>query len=219
MTNEDMTAILTNPHALVNHQLRATSAHDTAARCDWVRGWFDEVWHTAKSDTDRARPARDDKGRTNPADVLRCDMVALRGALEVEEIYGALLSLPPEQRHALSNSVQGFDRIELANATLAAIPAGAEWLARKAERDALVNASNAEAAARRDAEWEAGQPARVLEAIEAAGSTLSLGKPKGLMVAGADIGPGHLELLRTYRAGVEAILAARALAAAPRLIA
>jgi hypothetical protein len=216
MTNERITAILANPHALVNHQLRATDAHNAANRCDWLRGWFDEIWETAKQDTSNARPARDNMGRSDPADVLNYEFVALRGALEADEIYSALASLPPEQRYLLFNSVQGPHRAELVNATLAAIPAGAAWLERKARRDAVVNASNAEAAARRDAEWEAGQPARVLEAVEAAGSTLSLGKPKGIMATGDDLRPEHVELIRQYRPGIESILAARAAAAAPR---
>ena len=220
MKNEDITTILANPNALTNHQLQATAAHDKAVRCDWVRGWFDEIWHTAIAASANARPSRDSKGRTDPADVLRCDMIALRGALEVEEIYSALANLPYDQRQGLFNSIQGQDRVDQVNATLAAISgAGAVWVKRKAERDALVDAANAEAAARVTAEWEAGMPARVLEAIESAGSTLSLGKPKGLLVSGAEISADHMELLRTHRAGVEALLAARAAATAPRLIA
>ena len=136
----------------------------------------------------------------------------------IEEIYGALASLPHEQRHALSNSSQGSDRNELVNAALATIPAGAAWLARKAERDAANNTANAEAAARRAAEWEAGQPARVLEAIESGGTKLAPGKPKGIVATGADISAEHMELLRAYRAGVEALLAARQAANAPRTV-
>ena len=218
-SNDDMAAILTNPNALVNAQLRATDAHKTAQRCNWIQGWFDEVWFAARSDSANARPSRDSKGRTDPADVLRCDMVALRGAIEVEEIFSALVNLPLDTRQSLFNSIQGSDRIALVDAALATIPAGARWLEHKAQRDALVDAANAEAAARVAAEWEAGQPARVLEAIESAGSTLSLGKPKGLLVSGVEIGPEHMELLRTYRTGVEALLTARAAANAPRLIA
>ena len=215
---DDMATILENPTALTNYQLRATDAHRAAGRMDWIRGWFDEVFHTARAAAASARPSRDSKGRTDPADVLRCDMVALRGALEVEEIYSALASLPHDQRHALANSIQGPDRSALVNATLATIPAGAVWLQRKAARDAMVDAANADAAARRDAEWEAGQPARVLEAIESAGSTLSPGKPKGIVATGAEISPEHVELIRQYRPGIESILTARAAAAAPRLI-
>ena len=216
---DDMAATLTNPNALTNYQLRATDAHKAATRCDWIRGWFDEVWHTAIAASANARPSRDSKGRTDPADVLRCNMIALRGAIEVEEIFSALVNLPLATRQGLFNSIQGSDRIALVNAALATIPAGAVWLKRKAERDALVNAANTDAAARVAAEWEAGQPARVLESIEAAGSTLSLGKPKGLLVSGANISAEHMELLRTYRTGVEALLTARAAATAPRLIA
>ena len=215
---EDMTAILAMPAALTNHQLRATDAHKAATRCDWVRGWFDEIWHTAKFDTANARPSRDSKGRSDPAAVMHCDMIALRGAIEVEEIFSALVNLPLDTRQGLFNSIQGPDRIALVNAALASVPAGAVWLKRKAERDASVNAANADAAARVTADWEAGQPARVLESIEAAGSTLSLGKPKGLLVSGANISAEHMELLRTYRTGVEALLAYRTAAAAPRLI-
>ena len=143
-------------------------------------------------------------------------MVALRGALEVEEIFGALAGLPHEQRHKLAGSIQGPDRIELVNATLAGIPAGAEWLARKAQRDSAFIAANAEAAARRDAAFEAEQPTRVLEAVEAAGSTLSLGKPKGILATGSEISAEHVELIRQYRPGIESILAARQAANAPR---
>ena len=107
----------------------------------------------------------------------------------------------------------------LAVARRAMMPAGVGWLERKVRRDALVDAANTDAAARVAAEWEAGQPARVLEAIESAGSTLSLGKPKGILATGAEISAEHMELLRTYRAGVEALLTARAAANAPRLIA
>ena len=215
---DDMAAILENPNALTNYQLRATDAHKAAGRCDWIRGWFDEVWFAAKSDTANAQPARDSKGRTDPADVLRCDIVALRGALEVEEIYSALANLPYDQRQGLFDSIQGQDRVDQVNATLATIPAGAVWLKRKAERDAMVDAANAEAAARVSADWEAGMPARVLESIESAGSTLSPGKPKGILATG-EISADHMELLRTYRTGVEALLTARATATAPRLIA
>ena len=218
-SNDDMAAILANPNALTNYQLRATDAHNVAIRCNWVRGWFDEIWHTARSDAASARPARDSQGRFDPADMLRCEIVALRGAIEVETIYSSLASLPRDIRQGLFDSIQGPGRIALVNAALASVPAGAVWLERKAQRDALVNAANADAAARRDAEWEAGMPARVLEAIESAGSTLSLGKPKGLFVSGSDIGPENMELLRTYRTGVEALLAYRAAATAPRLIA
>ena len=150
----DYAAILAQPHALVNHQLRATGTHDSAILCDWIRGWFDEVWHTAKSDTAAARPARDTFGRTDPDDVMRCDIVALRGAMEVKEIYEALTGLPSEQRHALANSIQGQNRIDLVNATLATIPAGAVWLARKAARDESINTANAQAAARREAHFK-----------------------------------------------------------------
>ena len=216
---DDMAAILENPNALTNYQLRATDAHKAAGRCDWIRAWFDEAWHTAKTETTNARPSRDSKGRTDPADVLRCGIVALQGALECEEIYTALVNLPHDHRHKLTNSIQGPDRIALVNATLDSIPAGAVWLKRKAERDALVDAANADTAARVAAEWEAGMPARVLESIESAGSTLSLGRPKGLSVSGANISAEHMELLRTYRTGVEALLTARAAANAPRLIA
>ena len=216
---EDMTAILAKPSALTDYQLRATDAHKAAARCDWVRGWFDEVWFAAKSDSANARPSRDNMGRTDPADVLRCGIVGLGGAIEVEEIYSALVNLPLETRQGLFNSIQGPDRVALVNAALATIPAGAVWLKRKAERDASVDSANNEAAARRDAEWEVGQPGRVLEAVEAGGTVLSLGKPKGLMATGANISAEHMELLRTYRTGVEALLTARAAANAPRLIA
>ena len=216
---DDMAAILTNPNALTNHQLRATDAHKAAGRCDWIRGWFDEVWFAARSDSANARPSRDNMGRTNPADVLRCELVALRGAIEVEEIFSALVNLPLDTRQGLFNSIQGSDRIALVDAALATIPAGAVWLQRKAERDALVNAANNEAAARVTAEWEAGQPARVLEAIESAGSTLSLGKPKGILATGAEISAEHMDSLRTYRTGVEELLRQRATATAPRLIA
>lgn len=216
---DDMAAILENPNALTNYQLRATDAHKAAGRCGWIRGWFDEVWFAARAAAANARPSRDNMGRTDPADVLRCDMVALRGAIEVEGIYSALASLPHRERHALANSIQGPDRNDLVNATLAAFPAGAGWLERKAQRDSAFNAANAEAAARVAAEWEAGQPARVLEAIESAGSTLSPGKPKGILATGAEISAGHMESLRTYRTGIEALLTARAAATAPRLIA
>ena len=216
---DDIATILENPNALTNYQLRATDAHKAAGRCDWIRGWFDEVWFAARSDSANARPSRDSKGRTDPADVLSCELVALRGAIEVEEIFSALVNLPLDTRQGLFNSIQGSDRIALVDAALATIPAGAVWLKRKAERDASVNAANAEAAARVTAEWEAGMPARVLEAIESAGSTLSLGKPKGLLVSGAEISADHMESLRQYRPDIEAILASRALAAAPRLIA
>jgi hypothetical protein len=145
-----MTAILAQPHALTNHQLQATFVYAAAIRCDWVRGWFDEVWFTAKTDTARAQPARDNIGRVDPADVLRCELVALRAALEVEEIYGALLSLRPEQRHGLFNSIRGHDRGNLVSAALATIPAGAEWLAHKAQRDAATNAANAARKPRRN---------------------------------------------------------------------
>ena len=217
-SNDDMAAILENPHALVDAQIRATDAHKAATRCDWIRGWFDEVWHTAKSDTDRARPARDNKGRTDPADVLRCDMVSLRGALEVEEIYSPLVSLPPETRHKLAGSIQGQDRADRVNAALATIPAGAEWLRRKAERDAARVASAKLVADAVTAEWEAGQPQRVLEDVEARGTQLSYIKPRGIMATGSEIGPEHVELIRQYRSGIEAILAARAVAAAPRQV-
>ena len=119
----------------------------------------------------------------------------------------------------LENSIQGHDRADLMNAALAAIPEGAARLARKAERDAAITATNAMAAAWRQAEWEAGQPARVLAAIEAAGTTLSLGKPKGIAATGSEIGDELMASLLAYRPGIESILAARQAANAPRLIA
>jgi len=106
--------------------------------------------------------------------------------------------------------------LNLVDPTLAMILAGSEWLERKIERAASINPANAEAAARRDAEWEAGQPALILGSIEAAGTTLTMGKPKGILTTGADISAEHVELLRQYRPDIRSILAERQSAAVPR---
>lgn len=146
-------------------------------------------------------------------------MVALRGAMEVAEIYFALAGLPSEQRHALANSIQGQNRADLVNATLATIPAGAVWLARKAARDAAIDETNRFVARARDAAWEIGQPQRILNAIEESGTQISYAKPTGLMAAGSEISDELLASLRTYRAGIEELVCARQTASAPRVIA
>ena len=199
-------------------QFRATDAHDSAIRNPWVRNFFDDIYQFAKDETAKAIPSRDSRNRADVADELRCNVIKLRVAIEIEAIFGALSYVTPEQKHLLSNSHQGPDRLAKVEAVLATIPAAGSLLQRLAERDTAIEASNRFMAEARTTAFEAGQPERVLASIESAGTVLSYAKPRGIMATGGEISDELLASLRTYRAGIEAVLMARAAAAAPRAV-
>lgn len=221
-TTEELRDILAQPGALVGHLNAAHHAHEVWCNNPHnpLRNHFEAVWHSSAAECRAAIPGRDASGRVDPADAERCHLIQLRNALELAEIYSALRNLTHEQRVALETTPQGPDRQRLIDEALAAIPAGAAWLNRKAATDAEREKAAALAAAQRQAEHEAAQPAAILAEIEATGVTLALDKPgKAITASGGEIAPGLIDRLRDYKAGVIAILAARREAEAPKVLA
>jgi hypothetical protein len=219
MTSTEANTKIITPYEAQQAWKSATNVHDAAKRMGWIQGWIEAPWMQAVFDAARENPAPSPAGWPNDAEQQRSAAARLRLAEVAETIYRGLLEIPFDLRRRLMASVQGSGRLAMVREALKSFETGAEWLARADAREAAAAEAHAAAKARQDAEFEASQPAAILAAIESAGTTLALDRSgKNIVGTGAPVAPESLEKLRRHKDSLIVILAARAVAAAPRVL-
>lgn len=217
-----------HPAAVVDAaQRRATEAWTAGCLiAPWMKPLFMEWWSETRLQTQAVQPTRyvtDHLRRlVVPADELhRLSVARLRIALQAGEAFKALLSLDSAQHYRLQNTPQGETRNAVVREIIQSTPGGSAIVARRDARAVALEEANRQRQAVDHAAFIAAQPGAILAELEASGAALSLDKAGTsiLTTNSGAIGAAQRAHLVEHKAGVVALLARRAAAATPTVVA